>query len=217
MYYQLTITTKKWYNTIDLKEKKGEKMYLIIGLGNPEPKYSRTRHNMGFDVINVIAKKYNVEVSKKKFNALFETIVICGKKIILVKPQTYMNLSGESLRQFIDFFGIEIDNVLVVYDDMDIDIGIIKVKPKGGAGSHNGIKSIIKEIKTENFARVRVGIGKPENDYEKIDYVVGKINDEEYKKLEFGIEVGANSCISFIENGLSNTMNRYNVKENEVI
>ena len=137
-------------------------MYLIVGLGNPEEEYARTRHNMGFDTINKISEEHNIKVNKTKFNSLYGTGTIAGEKVILVKPQTYMNLSGEAVRDFMNFYKIPADKILVIYDDLDIEPGIIKIRKKGGPGTHNGMKSVVNEIKTENFPRIRVGIGNPE-------------------------------------------------------
>ena len=154
-------------------------MYIIVGLGNPEPEYSNTRHNMGFDTINKIAKKYNIEFSKTKFKGIYGTGTIEGEKVILLKPQTFMNLSGESIKEIIDFYKLNTDNLIIIYDDIDIEPGIIKLRKTGGPGTHNGMKSVIKEIGTEKFPRVRVGIGKPEHKGDLINYVIGKIPEED--------------------------------------
>ena len=185
-------------------------MYLIVGLGNPEPEYSRTRHNMGFDTINKLASKYKIEMTREKFEGIYGNGIINNEKVILLKPQTYMNLSGKSIKQFINFYKISIENLLVIYDDMDIDIGKIKVRKQGSAGSHNGMKSIVNELQTTKFSRIRIGIGKPQNDYEKINYVIGKIEDKEYNQLEKGIDIAVEALGEFINNGIDNTMNKYN-------
>ena len=185
-------------------------MYLIAGLGNPEPEYSRTRHNMGFDVINQIANKYEIELTRTKFNGIYGSGVIEGEKVILLKPQTFMNLSGQCIKPFVDFYKIPLENVLVIYDDMDVEIGEIKVRKKGGPGSHNGIKSVVHELTTEEFPRIRVGIGKPEDEYDAIDYVIGKLEDETYAKLEKGIHKATEATIEFLKNGIDIAMNKYN-------
>ena len=154
-------------------------MYLIVGLGNPESDYANTRHNMGFDVINEISKKCNIKVSKSKFNALYGMGEIENNKVILVKPQTYMNLSGESIIQFKKFYKISNKNIIVIYDDIDLKIGDIRLKAKGGAGTHNGMKSVVQNLNTEDFIRVRVGIGSPENKEDMINYVIGPIPKRE--------------------------------------
>ena len=188
-------------------------MYIIIGLGNPEPEYAKTRHNMGFDVINKLASKNNIELTKTKFNAIYGTGIIKNKKVILIKPQTYMNNSGESVIEFVNFYKENLQNVIVVYDDMDTDIGQIRIRAKGGAGSHNGMKSMVKELKSEEFPRIRVGIGKPINEFDRINYVIGSIPNEEYTKLQEGEDLATQAIEYWIDNGIDNTMNRYNVKK----
>ncbi len=136
-------------------------MYLVVGLGNPEEEYRKTRHNMGFDVVNEIASKYEVSLERKKFDANFGETMIEGQKVILIKPQTYMNLSGVAVKQFVDFYKVPMEQVIVIYDDMDIEKGTMKIRKKGGAGSHNGMKSVISQIGSENFPRIRIGIGAP--------------------------------------------------------
>ncbi len=150
-------------------------MYIIVGLGNPEKEYSNTRHNMGFNVINKIAEQYEIEVSKNKFKGLYGSGIIEGEKVILLKPQTYMNLSGESIKEAIQFYKIEAEQIIVIYDDIDINPGIIKVRKSGGPGTHNGMKSVVHELNTQNFKRVRVGIGMPAEKENLIEYVIGAI------------------------------------------
>lgn len=185
-------------------------MYLIVGLGNPEPEYSNTRHNMGFDVINKLAKKYKIELSRSNYQAIYGTGIIEGEKVILVKPQTYMNSSGESIRQYVNFYKIPLENVLIVYDDMDTEIGSIRVRQKGGAGSHNGMKSTILELGTEDFPRIRVGIGRPQNEFDKIDYVIGSIPDAEYVNLQIGQDKAVDAIVYYIEHDIDNAMNQFN-------
>ena len=187
-------------------------MYIIVGLGNPEPEYSRTRHNMGFDVINILAKKHNIELNRSKFNAIYGTGVIENEKVILIKPQTYMNNSGEVVVEFVKFYKETLNNVIVIYDDMDTDIGKIRIRAKGGAGSHNGMKSMVKELNSEEFPRIRVGIGKPLNEFDRINYVIGNIGVEEYVKLQEGENLGAEAVEYWIKNGIDNTMNKFNIK-----
>lgn len=187
-----------------------EIMYLIVGLGNPEPEYSGTRHNMGFDVINKIANKYEIELARTKFEGIYGSGVIGEEKVILLKPQTYMNLSGKSIKQFVDFYKIPLENVLVVYDDMDIEIGTIKLRKKGGPGTHNGAKSVVYELNSEDFPRIRVGIGKPVDEYDAIDYVIGKVDNKTYKKLEDGINKAVDTVIEYLKNGIDIAMNKFN-------
>lgn len=187
-------------------------MYLIVGLGNPEPEYANTRHNMGFDSINKIARELNIDLKKTRFNAILGEGVVEGKKVFLVKPQTFMNNSGESVEAFVSFYKIPMENILVIYDDMDTEVGKIRVRAKGGAGSHNGMKSIINELNSEEFARIRVGIGKPKNEFDRIDYVIGRVSKEEQLKLQKGVDSARDAVIYWIENGIDNTMNKYNIK-----
>ena len=185
-------------------------MYLIIGLGNPEAEYSKTRHNMGFNTINKIAKKYNIEVNKTKFQGLWESTIIEGQKVILIKPQTYMNLSGNCVQEFVNFYKVEKENIIVIYDDMDIEPGLIKIRKQGGPGGHNGMKSIIQMLGTEEFSRVRIGIGRPKHNGDEINYVIGGIPEEEIPKLEEGIEKAKDAVIEIIKNGIDSAMNKFN-------
>ena len=185
-------------------------MYIIVGLGNPEPEYSNTRHNMGFDTINKIAKKYNIEFSKTKFKGIYGTGTIEGEKVILLKPQTFMNLSGESIKEIIDFYKLNTDNLIIIYDDIDIEPGIIKLRKTGGPGTHNGMKSVIKEIGTEKFPRVRVGIGKPEHKGDSINYVIGKIPEEDRVILDKSTDLARDAVIEIIKNGMDKAMNLFN-------
>ena len=197
-------------------------MYLIVGLGNPEPEYSKTRHNMGFDVINKLAKQYEIELSRSNFEGIYGTGIIENEKVILLEPQTYMNLSGEaikpmldlsgqSIKKYIDFYKIPLENILVVFDDMDTEKGKIKIRKMGGPGTHNGAKSVVHELQSEQFARIRVGIGRPIDNDEIIDYVITPIQDEqEYKQLEIGIEKAKDAIIEYLKNGIDKAMNKFN-------
>lgn len=185
-------------------------MYLIVGLGNPENDYANTRHNMGFNTINEISKECGIKVSKLKFDALYGIGEIKGKKVILVKPQTYMNLSGESIIKFKKFYKISNKDIIIVYDDIDLGIGDIRIKPKGGAGTHNGMKSVVENLNTENFIRVRVGIGAPQNEEDIINYVIGAIPKKEKKILDESVTKAMKSIIEILENGIDIAMNKFN-------
>lgn len=186
-------------------------MFLIVGLGNPENEYANTRHNMGFDTINKLAEKYKIEVNKNKFKGLYGTGIMENEKVILLKPQTYMNLSGESIIKAIHFYKIDLQNVIVIYDDMDVEPGKIKIRKKGGAGSHNGMKSVIQNLNTEEFTRIRVGIGMPIHKNDMIDYVIGKISSQEEKnKLNQGTDKAKEAVIEMIKNGVDAAMNKFN-------
>ena len=185
-------------------------MYLIVGLGNPEEEYSKTRHNMGFDVINKLSKNLGIEVNKKKFNSLYGTGTILGEKVILLKPQTYMNLSGEAVRDFKNFYKVNSEDVIVIYDDLDIEPGIIKIRKKGGPGTQNGMKSVVNELQTEEFPRIRVGIGNPEYKNDLLNYILTKIPDEDYKILETAISNSADAIEEILKNGIDSAMNKFN-------
>ena len=185
-------------------------MYLIVGLGNPENEYVHTRHNMGFDTINELAQNNGMTITKSKFKSLYETGIIQGKKVILLKPQTYMNLSGQAIKEVVDFFNIKPEEILVIYDDIDIEKGQIKLRKKGGAGSHNGMKSVVQELQTTEFPRIRVGIGQPEYKSDMINYVIGKVPEEEQKILQEGTHKAAEAIEEVLKNGIDIAMNKFN-------
>ena len=185
-------------------------MYLIVGLGNPEPEYSYTRHNMGFSTINELAKRNNIDVNKSKFNALYGLGTINNEKVILLKPQTYMNLSGKAIREAMDFYKIELDKLIVIYDDLDIEEGIIKLRKKGGAGTHNGMKSVISELHSQDFSRIRIGIGAPKKQIDLADYVLEKVQKKDYEILESGIISASKAVEEIIKVGIDNAMNKFN-------
>ena len=187
-------------------------MYLIVGLGNPESDYSKTRHNMGFNVINKLSEKYGIEVNKSKFKGLIGNGIIEGEKVLLLKPQTFMNLSGESIIEAMSFYKIQEDELIVIYDDIDIEPGSIRIRRNGSAGTHNGMKSIIEHLKTENFTRVRVGIGKPKEHIDMITHVIGHIPEEELEALDKGITIAKEAIIEIIKNGIGSAMNKFNKK-----
>lgn len=185
-------------------------MYLIVGLGNPEEEYSKTRHNMGFNAINKIAEQYGIKVTKNKFQGLYESALIEGEKVILLKPQTYMNLSGEAIIKYKDFYKIPSENIIVIYDDIDVDVGKIKIRKKGGPGTHNGMKSVVKELQTEDFPRIRVGIGKPMFKEMMIGYVLQKLQGEEHDILNESTKKAADAVCDIITYGIDKAMNMYN-------
>ncbi len=185
-------------------------MFLIVGLGNPEEEYSNTRHNMGFDTINKLANEYNIKINKNKFKGLCGNGIIENEKVILLKPQTYMNLSGESIKEAMAFYKIKSENIIVIYDDIDIEPGVIKIRKKGGPGGHNGMKSVISEIDTQNFPRIRIGIGKPENKGQLIEYVIGKMPQTDKDILEKATILGKEAILEIIKNGVDIAMNKFN-------
>jgi PTH1 family peptidyl-tRNA hydrolase len=184
-------------------------MKLIVGLGNYGKEYQNTRHNIGFMALDHYAQKNNLNIDKKKFKGLYTEISIDGEKVLLVKPQTYMNLSGECMRDFILYFHIDIKDVLVIYDDMDLDVGVLRLREKGSAGGHNGMKNIIQHMKTSDFKRVRVGISKDIN-RNTIDYVLGKFNEEDKRIIDEKMEII--SCIieDFVKYDFNKVMSKYN-------
>ncbi len=185
-------------------------MYLIVGLGNPEEDYSGTRHNMGFDTVNKLAKQFNIEIIKKKFKGIYGTGIIENKKVIILKPQTYMNLSGESIKEIMNFYKIKEESLIVIYDDMDIKLGTVKIRKTGGAGTHNGMKSVIQNIGTKNFTKVRVGIGTPKDKSDLINYVIGYVPEEEKEILDKSTTIAKDAIIEIIKSGVDIAMNKYN-------
>lgn len=187
-------------------------MYLVVGLGNPEKRYSKTRHNMGFDVIDGLTKKYNIDVNKSKFEGIYGQGEIEGEKVILLKPQTYMNSSGESIVKYVNFYKIDIENVIVIYDDIDIMSGTIKIRKKGGPGNHNGMKSVVEMLASQDFPRIRVGTGKEDN--EKIDnlieYVIGSLSDDEMLQLQKGVNKAEIAVTNILKYGIDIAMNKLN-------
>ena len=188
-------------------------MKLIVGLGNPGKEYEKTRHNIGFDVVDNYLNYNSIDTSmwKSKFNGLFIQIDLNGQKVIFLKPQSYMNLSGTVVRKFIDYFKINIDDILVISDDLDLNVGNFKLRDKGSSGGHNGLKDIEKNIGTQNYKRLRIGISNNKN-YDTKDYVLGKIGDDElitYNNLFKKINLVLND---FFVDDFSVLMNKYNQK-----
>lgn len=185
-------------------------MYLIVGLGNPEGEYARTRHNMGFDTINQIAENHHIDVNKKKFNSLYGTGEIAGEKVILLKPQTYMNESGKAIRECMQFYKLSPKDIIVIFDDLDIEPGLLKIRKKGGPGTHNGMKSVVQEIRSEDFIRVRIGIGNPPFKNDLLNYILTHIPDVEYEVLKEAIKQAAMAIDEILKNGIDRAMNQYN-------
>lgn len=185
-------------------------MYLIVGLGNPESDYANTRHNMGFNVINELAKEYEISLTRKKFNSEYEKAIIEDQKVLLVKPQTFMNASGEAVIEFANFYKIELDKIIIIYDDIDIEPGKIRIRKSGSPGSHNGMKSVVHFLNDENFPRIRVGIGKPEENADMIEYVIGAVPEEEKIVLQEGVQKAKEAIIELLKNGIGASMNKYN-------
>ncbi len=188
-------------------------MYIIVGLGNPDRQYRNTRHNIGFDVIDEIAAKNHITVGEKKHKALIGKGFVGGQKVVLVKPQTYMNLSGESVREVIDFYKIDEESELIVIsDDISLDVGQIRIRKKGSAGGHNGLKNIILHLGHDKFQRIRMGVGEKPQGYDLVDYVLGHFPKEEREIMDESIERGADAAQMMISEGADAAMNEYNKK-----
>ncbi|PNV60910.1 aminoacyl-tRNA hydrolase [Clostridium sp. chh4-2] len=188
-------------------------MYIIVGLGNPTKEYERTRHNVGFQVIDVLADKINTEVSEKKNKALCGRGIIGGEKVILAKPQTFMNLSGESVRAISDYYKVDPEHIIIVYDDISLEPGQLRVRTKGSAGGHNGIKNIIAHLGTQVFPRVRVGIGEKPKGMDLADYVLGRFPKEEAQVMEDAFKEAAEAVCLMITDGPDAAMNHFNAKK----
>lgn len=187
-------------------------MYLIVGLGNPGRKYEKTRHNMGFDCIDILADKLGIKVNKTKLRAKTGTGKIKNEQVILAKPQTYMNLSGTSIVPLINFYKIDPEKeLIVIYDDTDLDVGHLRIRKKGSAGSHNGMKNIIECMGgRQDFLRIRVGIGKRPENYDMVDFVLGRFDKEERKIVDESLKRAADCAVAVIEKGADKAMNMYN-------
>ncbi len=192
-------------------------MYVIAGLGNPGKKYAKTRHNVGFDTLDIIADRYRIDVTTEKFKALVGTGVIDGQKVILVKPQTFMNLSGESLRLVCDFYKIDVEEeLIVIYDDISLEPGQIRIRKKGSAGGHNGMKSIITHLGTQIFKRVKVGVGAKPEGYDLADYVLGRFSFSERLEMEEAFDRAARAAAALVTQDPQTVMNGYNKKLEEL-
>nr|WP_090893192.1 aminoacyl-tRNA hydrolase [Evansella caseinilytica] len=185
-------------------------MKLIAGLGNPGMKYDGTRHNVGFDVIDLCAEKLGIELNKSKFKGVYGEKMINGEKIILLKPLTYMNLSGESVAPLMKFYRVEPNNLVVIYDDLDLGPGAVRLRQKGSAGGHNGMKSIIAHIGTEAFNRIRVGVGRPPKGEPVPDYVLGKPFAEERTAINEAVQKSAEAVVAWTSDTFIKVMNVYN-------
>lgn len=184
-------------------------MHLIVGLGNPGKEYEKTRHNIGFDAIDYISSKYNIEVNRKKFKGVYGDGRISNEKVILLKPTTYMNLSGDSVREVADFYKISNDNIIILYDDISLDAGRLRIREKGSAGGHNGIKSIIANLGTDVFPRVKIGVGQPVHG-ELVGHVLGKFSNEDREKIEKTFEPTSKAIEVMIKESVSEAMNKFN-------
>ena len=186
-------------------------MYLVAGLGNPGKEYDMTRHNIGFHTIDYIADELGVKIKKLKYKAIYGECDINGEKVLLVKPQTYMNLSGESISEFVKFFKIPTENVIIISDDIALETGRIRIRKKGSAGGHNGLKNIIYMLNSENFNRIRIGVGAPTHpDYDLKDFVLGRFTKDEIPVLEESIIKSYKAVVEIIKRGADSAMNKFN-------
>lgn len=188
-------------------------MYIIAGLGNPTREYEKTRHNVGFDTIDVLADKLNTSVDEKKFKGLYGKGIIAGEKVILLKPQTFMNLSGESVREAADFYKVDPEHIIVIYDDISLDVGQLRIRKKGSAGGHNGIKNIIAHLGTQEFPRIKVGVGDKPKGMDLADYVLGHFSKEDQAKMDEAFKDAADAAEMILDKGMDAAMNHYNMKK----
>ncbi len=189
-------------------------MFIIAGLGNPGKEYKNTRHNIGFDVIDVIAEKHNISVIEKKHKAIIGKGVIAGTKVILAKPLTYMNLSGESLREIIDYYKVDpTQELIVLSDDISLNPGNIRIRKKGSAGGHNGLKNIIAQLGTDQFMRVKMGVGEKPKGYDLADYVLGHFTGDERKIMDEAAKSAEEAVCMMLQGQVDAAMNRFNTKE----
>ncbi|MBQ7954499.1 MAG: aminoacyl-tRNA hydrolase [Lachnospiraceae bacterium] len=191
-------------------------MYIIVGLGNPGKDYAGTRHNIGFDVIETLAQRANISVIEKKHKAMIGKGYIEGQKVVLVKPQTFMNLSGESVREVVDYYKIdETEELIVISDDISLEPGQLRIRKKGSAGGHNGLKNIIAHLGHDEFQRVKMGVGEKPKGYDLADYVLGHFTGDEKKVMEKAAAEAADAIVMMMMEGVEPAMNKYN-KKNKV-
>lgn len=191
----------------------GGNMYIIVGLGNPKKEYENTRHNIGFDVIDKLAEQENISVLEKKHKAIIGKGYVAGQKCILAKPQTYMNLSGESVRELIDYYKVdETAELIVISDDISLDVGQLRIRKKGSAGGHNGLKNIIAHLGHDQFMRIKMGVGEKPKGYDLADYVLGHFSKDERVIMDKAAERAADAIRMIITEDVDAAMNEYNRK-----
>lgn len=188
-------------------------MYLIAGLGNPTKKYEGTRHNVGFETVDIIADSQGIALSSNKHKAVYGQGFIGGEKVILAKPQTFMNLSGEAIRALVDFYKIEPDHVLIISDDIDLPLGQLRIRQKGSAGGHNGLKNIIAHLGSQDFPRIKIGIGSKPEGWDLADYVLSKYSKEDRVVMTNAQKDAAEAAVLIVSGRVSEAMNRYNTKK----
>ena len=189
-------------------------MYIIVGLGNPGKEYQNTRHNIGYDVIDKLAEAENISVLEKKHKAIIGKGMVAGQKCILAKPVTYMNLSGESVREMLDYYKVdEADELIVISDDISLDVGQLRVRKKGSAGGHNGLKNIIAHLGHDTFMRVKMGVGEKPKGWDLVDYVLGHFSAPERKVMDEAVDRAVEAIRMMILDGADVAMNRFNTKK----
>lgn len=187
--------------------------YLVVGLGNPGSQYEATRHNVGFRAVDALAKEAGVKIDRAKFQALTAQATVGGVRVLLMKPQTYMNLSGVAIKQAADFYKVPPERVLVLFDDIDLDVGRLRIRRNGSAGGHNGIKSIISSLGSQEFPRIKIGVGaKPHPDYDLADWVLSRFTLAEQKLLDPAIEHAAEAVPVIFTQGIERASSRFNRK-----
>lgn len=208
----------RWLNIRFRKKERArnEKMYIIAGLGNPTKEYENTRHNIGFMAIDALAEKYNISVMSCKHKALIGKGTINGNKVVLVKPLTYMNLSGEAIRAIIDYYKADAESeLIVIYDDVSLDVGQLRIRKKGSAGGHNGIKNIIAQLGKDTFLRIKIGVGEKPKGYDLADYVLGHFSKEELAVMKESLEKVDGAVNLMLAGEVDQAMNDYNKKSSE--
>ncbi len=187
-------------------------MYIIVGLGNPTKEYQATRHNVGWDAITRISDDYRISMDFKKHKAVCGKGFLEGEKVILAQPMTYMNLSGESVRELLDFYKVTPKEIIVIYDDISLEVGQLRIRKKGSAGGHNGIKSIIAHLGTDEFPRIKVGVGDKPKGWDLADYVLSRFKEEEQAAIREALKNSSDACRMIITSGIDAAMNLYNKK-----
>ena len=186
-------------------------MIVVVGLGNPGTRYEKTRHNVGFRVIDQLAERFSVKVRTSKFRSLIGECFVDGRKILLVKPQTYMNLSGEAVREVISYYDVAMEDLIVIYDDIDLPLGSLRIRKSGGPGTHNGMRSVVDCVGSRAFPRIRIGIGS--SGRELVDHVIGKVPKDEQQILSETEHMAAEAVIDMIKENIDIAMNKYNIKK----
>ena len=199
-----------WVKREPDKKEDDRVMYIIAGLGNPTREYEKTRHNVGFEVIDVLADMLGTTVEEKKFKGLYGRGIIGGEKVLLLKPQTFMNLSGESVKAAADFYKVDHEHIIIIYDDISLDVGQLRIRKKGSAGGHNGIKNIIAHLGTQEFPRIKVGVGDKPKKMDLADYVLSRFSKEDRAAREDAVKEAAKAGGVMITEGMDRAMGQVN-------